>query len=72
MTDTARAAGRFVMTAENPGGTIDVSIPVGGIQAEYVPGFEFDVVGVLVPQPGLPGRWQVRPRSPADVLERDP
>ena len=36
------------------------------------PGFEFDVVGVLVPQPGLPGTWQVRPRSPADVLERDP
>lgn len=72
ITDTTRAGGRFVMTAEDPSGTVDLSIPLDGISPEYVPGAELSAIGVLVPRPNDPGVWQIRPRSAGDVVIRDP
>jgi hypothetical protein len=31
------------------------------------PGDELDVIGILVPAPGIASTWNVRPRSPADI-----
>lgn len=68
-TDTARVSGRFIITAEDPSGTVEVSVPIARIQPEYVPGYEFDAIGVLLPRPGVVGVWQLRPRADEDLLE---
>jgi hypothetical protein len=59
------------MTAEDPTGTVQVSIPAALKQPEHAPGFEFSVIGVLVPRPGIAGQWQIRPRGLEDIVELD-
>lgn len=70
VTDTATVATRFVVTVEDPSGTVDVIVPGAAAFPEAVPGNELDIVGLLVPAPGVASTWQVRPRSPDDVNVR--
>ena len=70
VTDTSRTTQRFLITAEDPTGSVEISIPITRIQDEYVPGLEFDVTGVLVPRTGVTGAWQIRPRVVEDIVPR--
>lgn len=74
VTDTTRTVGasaRFIMTAEDPTGSVQISIPVALKLPEHAPGFELTVIGVLVPRSGVAGQWQIRPRGLGDILEPD-
>ena len=68
VTDTATIGSRFVITVEDPSGTVAVVVPAGSTLPAHAPGTELDVIGLLVPAPGVAGTWQVRPRSPDDLL----
>lgn len=72
ITDTESVGQRFVMTIEDPSGQVDVSIPVTSALPTYVSGANLSVTGVLVPLSGGIQRWQIRPRSPADIEIRTP
>lgn len=67
VTDTATVGSRFTITVEDPSGTVVVSVPVDFDLGDIAPGDELDVLGVLVPAPGIASTWQIRPRSSADV-----
>lgn len=66
--DTARTSQRFIITAEDPSGRVDVSIPLANLRPEFVPGAEFSVLGLLVPRTGVPGVWRVHPRFVEDIV----
>lgn len=69
VTDTATIGSRFVITVEDPSGTVAISAPTS-FDFDFGPGDELDAVGILVPAPGLASTWQVRPRTPEDVRLR--
>ena len=69
VTDTATIGSRFIVTTEDPSGTIAISAPVS-FEFEFAPGDELDVIGILVPATGVASTWQVRPRTPEDVTLR--
>ena len=70
VTDTATVGARFIVTVEDPSGEVDVVVSSAAAFPTAVPGNELDVVGLLVPAPGISGIWHVRPRSPDDVTLR--
>ena len=75
VSDTARSATSFVLTASDSSGaleieldrTADVSFQPANLPADFVPGNKFDVLGVLAPTGA--GTWRLRPRSAADLTE---
>lgn len=71
VTDTTRTGGWFILTGVDPSGSVDVAIPLAGVLSVYVPGAVISVVGILVPDPGVAGSWQLRPRSTSDLVVRD-
>lgn len=68
--DTSSSGGRFLMTVEDPSGSVGVTVPIALVRSEFVPGAEFTVTGVLVPRQGVQAVWDVRPRSAADIVRR--
>lgn len=68
VTDTATVGSRFIITVEDPSGSVAVVIPEADDEFDHpAPGDELDVIGILVPAPGIASTWNVRPRSPADI-----
>jgi hypothetical protein len=72
VTDTTRTGGWFIITGVDPSGSVDVAVPIAGVSSAYVPGSVISVVGILVPEPGVVGSWQLRPRATSDVVVVDP
>lgn len=68
VTDTSSASGLFIMTVEDPSGSLRVAIPADERRPQYVPGRELDVTGVLAPRTGVQRTWELRPRSQADIV----
>lgn len=70
VTDTAHVGSHFVITAEDPSGTVEVSFASTGGSYGYAPDAEIDVTGILVPKSGVNELWQVRVRSASDLVVR--
>lgn len=70
--DTGRVGGTFVITAEDPSGTVEIGLRTDGSfdLGAYPPGADLDVTGLLVPNAGIAGEWRLRPRNAADLVIR--
>jgi hypothetical protein len=68
--DTATVADGLALTVDDGSGPVEVLLD-SDVRFEdltiFVPGAVLDATGVLVPVPGVPGTWQIKPRSNADV-----
>lgn len=63
-------AGDIVLTVDDGSGTLDVILDrSAGFTAAStpLPGAVLEAVGLLVPSPDTPGRWQFKPRAPTDI-----
>ena len=75
ISDTARTATSFVLTVSDGSGalqvqldrTADPTFQPASLPADFVPGNEFDVLGVLAAT--NTGTWRLRPRSAGDLTE---
>ena len=72
VTDTTRVGQRFIATAEDPSGSVEISIRSASAPAGLIPGAQLSVTGILVPQPGVVAVWQIRPRSLEDIVVSEP
>lgn len=70
VTDTATVAEGFELTTDDGSGPLGVLLD-GDVPftdpTSFVPGTVIDATGVLVPVPGSPGVWMLKPRSDADL-----
>ncbi len=68
--DTATVADGLALTVDDGSGPVEVLLDSDVRFADltiFVPGAVLDATGVLVPVPGTPGVWQIKPRSNADA-----
>ncbi|KPK63649.1 MAG: hypothetical protein AMS21_06555 [Gemmatimonas sp. SG8_38_2] len=70
ISDTATVAEGLALEVNDGSGLLrillDEDVPFV-IDSTYVPGSLVDAEGLLVPLPGTPATWELKPRSPADI-----
>ena len=75
ITDTATVASGFALSVDDGSGLLrvllDSNIPFAAdtlpVDSLYVPGVVIDATGLLVPIPGDTAKWELKPRSNADL-----